>query len=159
MKIISKLILFLLIFAILHFAYDFFPNAVVKIFSSSDESVFSHLKMSFWAYFFILLIDYFYSKKIGKTFSFIASLLITIIVPYFIIIIWYILPALNGKIEKEIFEILWAFIVLVIVSIISFNINQDLANIKFNRTVKIFIILLFFYLSSFIHTLPFQNHG
>lgn len=80
-----------------------------------------------------------------------ASLLITIIVPYFIIIVWYIIPAFYGKIKKEIYEILWAFIVLVIVAIISFNINHDLANIKFNRTVKIFIILLFF-LSIFFFT-------
>lgn len=63
MKIISKLILFLLIFAILHFAYDFFPNAVIKIFSSPDESVFSHLKMSFYSYFFLSINRLFLFEK------------------------------------------------------------------------------------------------
>ncbi len=52
-KIYIKLLLFLVIFAILHFSYDLLPNNITKIFSGTEESVFSHLKIAFWAYLMI----------------------------------------------------------------------------------------------------------
>ncbi len=76
MKKFVKLIIFILIFAILHFAYDFFGILILKIFSGTDESVFSHLKIAFWSYFFTSVIDYFYCKNRKKNFSIYLSLLI-----------------------------------------------------------------------------------
>ncbi len=142
MKLLIKLLLFLIIFAILHFSYDIFGFSILKIFSGTDESVFSHLKMAFWSYFFVILIDYFYSKKTKVEFSFFISLLINNIIPWFIVLIWYIVPALYGKIHSDLMEILWAFAVLIVVGFGSIIIEKNLNPIKIKTITKIFILFL-----------------
>lgn len=151
MKLLIKLLLFLIIFAILHFSYDIFGFSMLKIFSGTDESVFSHLKMAFWSYFFITLIDYFYSKKRKVEFSFFISLLINNIIPWFIVIIWYIVPAIYGKIHSDFIEILWAFVVLIVVGAGSIIIEKNLVSAKITTITKIFI-LSFFLISIFFYT-------
>ncbi|MCR4421842.1 MAG: hypothetical protein NUV32_05160 [Exilispira sp.] len=151
MKKYFKLLIFLSIFAILHFAYDLFGTWILKIFSGTDESVFSHLKIAFWSYFFTILIDYFYFQARKKEFSIYSNLLINLILPWFIVIIWYIVPAIYGKIESELYEILWAFFVLILSGIFSLSIEKDLLKSKYSILSKISIIILFL-LSIFFYT-------
>jgi len=143
MRIYLKLLFFIILFLILHFAYDFFPNNFFKIFSGTDESVFSHLKIAFWAYFINSIIEYFYCKKQQKKFSFFSSFIINIILPWFIIIIWYIIPALYGKLNSELYEIIWALFVLILAGIFSINLEKSISIVSLNIYSKIFILILF----------------
>lgn len=151
MKKFIKLILFLIIFAILHFSFDIFGGNFLKIFSGTDESVFSHLKMAFWAYFVVFLIDLAYCKNRKKDFQIYSALLINILMPWIIVIIWYIIPALYGKIHSEFYEILWAFFVLILTGLISFSIEKDLSKTNFSRLTNL-IILFLFIISVFFYT-------
>jgi len=56
------------IFIILHYAYDFFPNVVFQIFSGINESVFQHMKIAFYSYIILTIIEFFvFKKKITDT--------------------------------------------------------------------------------------------
>jgi|YNPMSStandDraft_2_1061718.scaffolds.fasta_scaffold00046_25 hypothetical protein len=151
MKKVFKLIIFLLSFSILHFAYDFLGGNILKIFSGTDESVFSHLKIAFWAYFVTSLIDFLYCKNKKLDFSIYSSLLINSILLWFIVIIWYIVPALYGKVHKDLYEIIWAFFVLILAGIFSLSIEKDISRINYNILSKI-SIFIFLFLSIFFYT-------
>lgn len=91
------------------------------------------------------------SKMKKIEFSVFASLLITSIIPWLIVLIWYIIPALYGKIHSDLYEILWAFFVLIVAGLIGINIEKNINKVDFSKTVKIFIIFIFV-LSCFFFT-------
>ena len=43
-------LVFLIIFLILHYLYEWFPNIITQIFSGTDESLYQHLKIGFYDY-------------------------------------------------------------------------------------------------------------
>ncbi|MDI3472722.1 MAG: hypothetical protein PWQ48_1003 [Thermotogaceae bacterium] len=54
-----KALVFLGIYAVLHFLYEATGFKILMPFSGVDESVFEHLKLGFWAYFFTNIVEYF----------------------------------------------------------------------------------------------------
>ena len=45
--LILKIVLFQLLFLLLHYLYDWFPNSITTIFSGINESVYQHMKICF----------------------------------------------------------------------------------------------------------------
>jgi hypothetical protein len=152
MGIYLKALLFLIIFCILHYAYDLTHWGFLTPFCGVEENVFQHLKMAFWSYFFVSLIEYFIvERKLGRKFFWYPRLLSTITVPWFAILIWYLVPALYGKVESLILEAMWAIFATYSSGLIGAIVerNMEIAS-KFRSEFKIAVLILFV-ISAFLY--------
>ena len=61
--IIWKIIIFQVVFLILHYLYDWFPCQVTQIFSGTNESVFQHMKIGFYSYLVVAFIEFLLIRK------------------------------------------------------------------------------------------------
>jgi hypothetical protein len=58
-----KVISFQIIFLVLHYSYDWFPNKITHLFSGIDESVYQHMKLAFYAYFPVVIGEILFQRK------------------------------------------------------------------------------------------------
>ncbi len=100
--------------------------------------------MAFWAYLFASLIEYFVvRRKFSKRNLFwYPRFLSTITVPWFIVLIWYLVPALYGKLEILFLELLWAVLVTYFSGIIGGIIEKNIEECELNLSFKIIILIL-----------------
>jgi len=105
-------------FLILHYAYAFFPILPLKLVSGINESFFQHIKIVFFAYLIVNLVEFLTRSKVFENReSFILTRLFsTTLLPWFVFIIWFIAPAYYGLIGDVAIEILYANIALLLVS-------------------------------------------
>ncbi len=144
MNIYLKALIYLLIFGLLHFGYESTGLEFLKPICGTNESVFQHLKMGFFAYFFASLIEYRIVKGRFKGNNFWCSrALATILVPWMIFLIWYLVPATWGKINSVAIELSWAFIVSYLSGIFAGIIEKGVEKFKVSTEFKIVIIILF----------------
>ena len=141
MNVFIKSIIFLIIFSILHFGYDLTHWSFLKPFCGVDESVFQHLKMAFWAYFFSSIIEYFVLKK--KSGFWYSRLLSTIILPWFIFLIWYLVPAFFGKLTSSTIDLIWAIFTSYASAVIAGIFEKNLEKTSLDLSFKIVIFTLF----------------
>jgi len=139
-------LIYIPIFKLLHYIFDWFPNIVLQIFCGIEESVFQHLKLGFYAYLIFTVLEFsIFRKKISDATKFWWSRLIgALILPWLIFVIWYIAPAVYGFIPILWLEILYANICvyLVILSISIFE--RAFEGINFSTAVKICVLILLF---------------
>lgn len=144
MKTLPKAILYLMVFSVLHFGYETLRWPFLIPFCGVDESVFEHLKMGFWAYSIVSVIEYFLvRKKIQRESFWQSRILSAVLVPWFIVIVWYMVPAIFGHVESLTFELIWAFIVTFISAIMASSFEKNIQKISLGKGTKITIIILF----------------
>ncbi len=136
MNLFIKSLIFLIIFSILHFGYDLTSWSFLKPFCGVDESVFQHLKMAFWAYFFASSIEYFAFKKKGVFWY--SRLLSTTI-----FLIWYLVPAFFGKLSSSKLELLWAIFSSYASAVMAGVVEKNVERGPINLSFKIVVIALF----------------
>jgi len=141
-----KLLGFWASFLILHYSYDFLPILPIKIISGINESFFQHIKVGFFAYLIVNLVEYLIRRKeIEDKEGFIFTRLFsTTILPWFIFVIWFIAPAYYGPIDNLALEILYANIALILSGICILAIEQTMESVTFQSLSKVVIISLFF---------------
>ena len=139
-----KSAIFVLLFSILHFIYDLAPIVPFAVIGGVSESVFQHLKLAFYAYLFLLPIEYVLLRKsIENKPSFLYTrLLITLFIPWTELIIWYIAPAIVGAELPLAIELTYSFIVVYIMGILGGILEQSLYGVDFKRNARIVIVLL-----------------
>ena len=130
---------------ILHYSYDFLPILPLKIISGINESFFQHIKIVFFTYLIVNLVEYLIRRKdIENRKSFVLTRLFsTTILPWFVFIIWFIAPAYYGPIGNVAFEILYANIALLISGFCALIIEQTMDGIPYQSLARIVIIALF----------------
>ena len=132
------------VFLLLHYLYEWFPNVFFQIFSGTEESVWQHMKVGFYAYLILIALEFvIYRKKIPDATKFWWSRLIgALILPWFILVFWYTAPAIYGFIPILWLEILYAnicvYLTILFVSIFE-GVFQD---IEFSTAVKICLLML-----------------
>ena len=143
--LILKVIIFQVIFLILHYSYEWFPNGATRIFSAIDESVYQHMKVVFFSYILLALGEYMVRRRsitalIPFTYARLFSIVMLplIMIPYFLTC-----PAFFVKIESIPLEILFANIVLIATTLSTFIIEQHLEQSEPNRGLRIVLITLF----------------
>lgn len=152
MRVYVKALLYLAIFSILHFGYDLTHWGFLVPLCGIDESIFQHLKMAFWAYLFTSIIEYFLSqKRYHKRESFWYTRLIsTVMVPWFIVLIWYLVPALLGRVESLVIDLVWAIFSAFLSAIFGITIERSIEDIKTALSFKL-IVLFLFIVSAFLY--------
>jgi len=145
MSIFLKALIYLILFGLLHFGYDISKLEILKPICGINESVFQHLKMGFFAYFFTSLIEYGFIKRKLKGNSFWTSrMLATISIPWFIFLVWYLAPAIWGKFATATGELSWALIVTYISGIIASIMEKDIEKTRLSSSFKMTVLILFF---------------
>ena len=153
-----KLFWFWLGFLGLHYAYEVFPIFPLKLISGINESFFQHSKIAFFSYLIVNIVEYLRQKKTNENNEnfILTRLFSTMILPWFIFIIWYIAPAYYGRIENIFFEILYANIALLLSGYCIIILEQMMDGLKYQRNAKIMIIILFTISMSLYITFTFQ---
>lgn len=129
-----KSLVFLGFFSVEHFIYELLPNPATLFFGAADESVFAHAKMAFYAWLFTCLLEYMLlarSPFIKEKKAFVVSRLFTAtILPWFEVLVWYVVPAIvRAELPLEL-ELAWAFAVVYIIGILGGAVERVLQGHK-----------------------------
>lgn len=130
----AKVVIYLVFFSLLHFLYEWLPYFPVGIFAGTSESVLQHMKLAFWAYFFTVLIEYAIFRKkeeLGKDY-WTMRLFTTLLIPWLEILVWYIGPMFLPHIEPLALELIYSYIVLIIIALIAIGIENNVV-VHFNK--------------------------
>ncbi|AEH50749.1 DUF6512 family protein [Pseudothermotoga thermarum] len=159
MRIFTKVIFYVLIFSLLHFGYELTGWDFLIPFCGIDESVFEHLKMGFWAYLLVSLLEFALLKRkhrLPNNFWF-SRLISTMFIPWIIVVVWYVVPGIVGKVESIALELVWAFFVVVVSGIVGIVLERLTEKMHFGTTVKLMILILFFVLIFFFVRFSFSK--
>ena len=146
--ILQKLLAFWLAFIALHFAYDFFPSPFLAVFSGTSEAVAQHIKMSYFAYTFVSLVEYLVRRvQPEQRLQFLDARLLGALIVCGGTFLWYIVPAITGTgMPTTGLEVLYANMVFLLVGFGTLLIERDLSDVKLSNpsrtTMIIFYILL-----------------
>ena len=117
--------------------------AFLKPFCGTNESVFQHLKMAFWAYVLLSLVEFFLLKKREDTKikNFVHSrMLSAVLLPWIILLIWYLLPGVFGRVESLFVEVLWAVLVTYLSGLFVAQIEKEVEKVQFQTATKVVLI-------------------
>jgi len=145
LHIIIKIVIFWVLFLILHFSYDWIKNPIVAVFSGTNESFMQHAKIGFVAYSLASVVEFFlWGNQPGNPGSFLYSRMITsLALPWVMFIVYYIAPAFYGKPMPTIpLEIVYANIILLIIGVILASFEAGLATITFSTRSGIILWIL-----------------
>ena len=117
--------------------------AFLKPFCGTNESVFQHLKMAFWAYVLLSLVEFVMLKKREDTKikNFVHSrMLSAVLLPWIILLIWYLLPGVFGRVESLFVEVLWAVLVTYMSGLFVAQIEKEVEKVQFQTATKVVLI-------------------
>jgi hypothetical protein len=142
--LIGKIIAFQFVFLILHYSYEWFPNGITRLFSATDESVYQHMRVAFFAYIPVALGEYGLRRKSIPTLcGFVyARILASVILPLIMMVYFMTSPAFLVKIESISLEIVFANLALIAASCSTFLIESHFEQAEPSRALKIILIIL-----------------
>ena len=140
-KVLGTWILFLM----LHFSYETFPNKLFQIIGEEGETSYFHMKMLFFAYLFTTIVEYFLRRKqLTKQASFLyARMLIATTFPWLTISIWFSAQALGIELPIYPWEIIYANIITLLGIYFAVRIDEALEGIDYRPSLRNLIILIF----------------
>jgi hypothetical protein len=139
-----KLIAGYLLFIFFHQVYDIVGgNWLGAILGEGIESIYSHMKMYFYAYLIVSLVDYFLRRQqIASPASFwTAKALIAASFPWMSIVIWFVPVALGIELGNR--ELLWSLTITAIGLYFAFRLDEGLEEITFRPALNTFIWIAF----------------
>jgi len=144
MSIILKAFIYLIFFSVLHFGYDLTHLSFLKPFCGTDESIFQHLKMAFWAYLLASLVEYPVYKRQNKKYEsfWIPRFFSATVVPWTIFLVWYLAPATGGKFRLAYMELIWALMVSYFSGLAGGLIERTLEEQRLAFCFKVLVIFL-----------------
>ena len=140
-KVLATWILFLL----LHFSYERFPNTLFQIIGEEGETSYFHMKMLFFAYLFTTIVEYFLKRKaLSNSTSFLsARMLVAVVFPWMTISMWFTAQALGFEITNIPLEITYSNIITLIGIYFAIRADEVLENIDYRPSLRNLIILFF----------------
>src|SRR5512141_1101530 len=150
-----KLIAGYLFFLFFHQIYDLLGGGTLAaILGEGIESIYSHMKMYFYAYLLVCLIDYFlHRKQLASTRSFWTSrMLIAASFPWMSIAIWFIPIALGFQLGR--FELAYSLVLTLLGLYFAFRLEDEFERVEFRPALQAMIWLAF--LAAFITYIGFS---
>jgi hypothetical protein len=140
-----KLIAGFLLFVIFHQIYAWTGgNIIGAIFGEAIESVYPHMKMFFYAYLLVSIIDYLLRRKSLNFQPFLFSrMLILSVVPWMMIVIFY-LPQAMGLPVKSTVELIWGIIMTGVGLYFGICLEEPFEAMPLRNSAKAMIALAFF---------------
>ena len=150
-----KLIVGYLFFLFFHQIYDILGGGTLAaILGEGIESIYAHMKMYFYAYLLVCLIDYFLRRgQINSLGSFwYPRMLIASSFPWMSIAIWFIPIALGFELGN--YELTYSLALTVLGLYFAFRLDDGLERVEFRPALKAMIWLAF--LAAFITYIGFS---
>jgi hypothetical protein len=134
------------IFMLLYFAYKFLPCGLLKVICATSESNFQHYKASFFSWILLSALEYsLLHRRVSDRRTYLYSRLATAtLLPWFVFLIWFIGPAVYGRMPTIPLEIVYANIVTIMVGIAGAIFEQGLSTVSYSRELRTVILLLAF---------------
>ncbi|MFX1326118.1 MAG: DUF6512 family protein [Promethearchaeota archaeon] len=135
--------IYLIIFIVLHYLFDWFPNIVVSLFSGIDESVYQHMKIAFYSYAILTLIEFIvFRKKVADKKNFLYSHLLSIILLPLITLILFLIGAMFYGERQYVVEIFYAIIITYVSGLSISFFEREMQGLQFSKRFQIFILIL-----------------
>jgi len=143
--IIARVMLYQVLFLVIHYLYDWFPGSLTYFLGSTNESVFQHMKAGFYTYIALTVIEYGLASQIisSKPRYFYARLFGAAILPLLMLVYFLAGPAMFVKIESIPLEVLFANLALVATSSSTFLLEGLFEKSELSTGLKWMAILLF----------------
>jgi len=152
-----KIIVYCLVFSVLHFLYMFFPYDLVALISCNGESVFQHLKLAFYSYIITSVIEY---KLYGGDKNFwIMRLLSSNLMGLIQMMFWYIPFVFIGQMEDMSIKLPYAYFIQVmcVIWLCAFE-ESKIGFTKVSKASIIFLSLVLVYLySGYTFVMPYTD--
>jgi hypothetical protein len=144
-----------LLFLFFHQIYDLLGGGTLgAILGEGIESVYAHMKMLFYAYLLLSVVDYFRFRQRGLPASFLFSrMLILAAVPWMMIIVYYAVEALGIVLPRSI-DLTWALVVTAFGLYFSIRLEESLDEMPLRPALQAVIVLAF--VSAFITYVGFS---
>lgn len=121
----------------------FLPGVLGTIFGEGIESVYAHMKMLFYSYLILSLIDYFRLRSGGLPRSFVYSrMLILSAVPWMMIIVYYAVEAVGILLPRAV-DLTWAMIVTGFGLYFSIRLDESFDAMELRPALKSTIVIAF----------------
>jgi hypothetical protein len=133
------------------------PGSIIgTILGEGIESVYAHMKMLFYAYLILSIIDFFQLRKSGLPVSFLyARMLILAAVPWMMIIVYYSIEA-TGIILPRAIDLTWAVLMTAFGLYFSIRLEEPLERMELRPALKSTILIAF--LAALITYVGFSFH-
>jgi hypothetical protein len=133
------------------------PGSIIgTILGEGIESVYAHMKMLFYAYLILSIIDFFRFRKNGLPVSFFyARMLILAAVPWMMIIVYYSIEA-TGIILPRAIDLTWAVLMTAFGLYFSIRLEEPLERMELRPALKSTIMIAF--LAALITYVGFSFH-
>jgi hypothetical protein len=139
-----KIFLVYVVFMAMYGLYKVFPIFPLSIICGIYESNFQHYKAIFFAFLIVDAIEFWvYRKQVknGATFWY-PRLLSATISPWPVFILWYIVPAVYGKLPEEFLEIIYANIMTILAATCTVTLERGFQQVTYTRGLKIVVWIL-----------------
>ena len=156
-------LIFFGIFIALHYIYDLFPNILFQIISGIDESIFQHMKIGFYSYILLMIIEFFaFKRKITDKTKFLFSHIFSaIFYPWIMFMFFFFTRVIYPWQMHFVVEIISAQVTTYISVIFLSFIELEIMKIEFGKRLKvilvILIILLIIEFTAFSFYLPWHD--
>lgn len=135
--------LYLVIFLILHYLFRWFPNLFISLFSAIYESVYQHMKIAFYAYIILTIIEFIlFRKKIPDAKKFIYSHLFSVVFVPFIVFVLFSMGAMVYGERSYVVEIIYAITITYLSGFSISIIEQEIKEIEFSKRFKILLVII-----------------
>ena len=147
----------------MHYTYKFFPNVVIQIFSAIDESVFQHMKIGFYSYLILSVIEFLiFKKKIADTTKFLFSRVFSMVLyPYLIFLFFLFTRVVYPWQMHFVIEIISAQIVVYISVLFLGFLEVEIVKLEFGKRLRvlslILLVLLIIEFTAFSFYLPWHD--
>jgi len=141
----AKVILYQVLFLVIHYLYDWFPGSLTYFFSATNESVYQHMKAGFYTYVALTAIEYGLANQVisSKSRYIYAHLFGASILPLLMLAYFFAGPAIFVKIESILLEVLFANLALVATSSSTFLLEGLFEKSELSPGLKWMILILF----------------
>jgi len=143
-SLVIKMLALQVIFLLLHYAYEWFPNSITMVFSGINESIYQHMKIGFFTYLLASLLEYLLVRKIlTNRASFVyARLFAATIYPFAIFVFFLMAPAYYGQIQNILLEVIYANIALLLSSFSAIAIERQVEMGEPGRLFRLVVVAL-----------------
>lgn len=140
-----KLVAVWVLFLALHFSYETFPNSLFKLIGEEGETTFFHMKMLFFAYVFVSLVEFAVRRrKLASGSGFLTSrALIAVAYPWLTITIWFSAEALGLAMPNLTAELVYANVATASGIYLALRMEESLETAEFRSATKAIIALVF----------------
>ncbi len=141
----AKVIAFQLIFLVVHYLYDWFPSGATYLLGTTSESIFQHMKATFFSYLIITAIEYGLTHAaIQAKVRYLHSRLFgAVLMPLLMNVFYFTAAAYIGQLHSIPAEIIFANLALLALSFTTFHLEDYFAQSEPSRVLKWVLPILF----------------